>query len=108
MPFLRNSFRNFATYEIDLRVQKGISLGEDRRLIFSAEFFNLPNLENLQLPFGNARVTNYCAAPVPANCGFSGPTNPDFLKKKDTNGAYILTNNPGAPFQLQFGARFQF
>ncbi|MBL8167672.1 MAG: TonB-dependent receptor [Acidobacteria bacterium] len=108
VPFLRNSFRNFATYEIDLRVQKGISLGEDRRLIFSAEFFNLPNLENLQLPFGNARVTNYCAAPVPANCGFSGPTNPDFLKKKDTNGAYILTNNPGAPFQLQFGARFQF
>lgn len=108
VPFKRNGFRNFATYEVDLRVQKGIGLGEDRRLIFSAEFFNLLNAENLQLPFGNARVTNYCAAPVPANCGFSGPTNPDFLKKKDANGAYILTNNPGAPFQLQFGARLQF
>lgn len=108
VPFKRNAFRNFATYEVDLRVQKGISFGEDRRLIFSAEFFNLLNAENLQLPFGNARVTNYCAAPVPVDCGFGAPTNPDFLKKKDVNGNYILTNNPGAPFQLQFGARFQF
>ena len=108
VPFKRNLFRNFATYEVDLRVQKGISFGEDRRLIFSAEFFNLLNAENLQLPFGNARVTNYCAAPVPTDCGFGAPTNPDFLKKKDANGNYILTNNPGAPFQLQFGARFQF
>lgn len=108
VPFKRNSFRNFATYEIDMRIQKGISLGNDRRLLFTAEFFNLPNAENLQLPFGNARVTNYCAAPVPTNCGFSGPTNADFLQKKDASGNYILTNNPGAPFQLQFGARFQF
>ncbi|MDX2034013.1 MAG: carboxypeptidase regulatory-like domain-containing protein [Blastocatellia bacterium] len=108
VPFLRNSFRNFATYETDLRVQKGISFGETRRLIFSAEVFNLFNLENLQLPFGNARVTNYCAAPVPANCGFSGPTNVDFLQRKDSSGNYILTNNPGAPFQAQFGVRLQF
>ncbi len=108
VPFKRNAFRNFATYDVDLRIQKGVSLGEDRRFLFTVEFFNLPNLENLLLPFGNARVTNYCAAPVPANCGFSAPTNVDFLKKKDVNGNYILTNNPGAPFQMQFGARFQF
>lgn len=108
VPFLRNSFRNFATYDVDFRVQKGISLGESRKLTFSLEIFNIFNLENIQLPTGNARVTNYCAAPVPANCGFSGPTNVDFLQKKDSSGNYILTNNPGAPFQAQFGARFQF
>jgi hypothetical protein len=89
-------------------VQKGISLGESRKLTFSLEVFNLFNLENIQLPTGNARVTNYCAAPVPTNCGFSGPTNVDFLQRKDSSGNYILTNNPGAPFQAQFGARFQF
>ena len=108
VPFLRNGFRNFATYDTDLRIQKGISFSDNRRLIFSAEIFNLFNAENIQLPNGNARVGNYCAAPVPANCGFSGPTNVDFLKKKDSSGNYILTNNPGAPFQAQFGVRLQF
>jgi len=107
VPFKRNAFRNRAQYDIDLRVQKGFSFAEDRRLIFSVEFFNLPNFENLQL--AGSTVTNYCAAPVPVDCGFSAPSNLNFLKIKDaTTGAYILTNNPGAPFQMQFGARFQF
>jgi len=106
VPFKRNAFRNLAVRDIDLRVQKSIHLSEDRRLIFSVEFFNLPNLKNIQL--SGSRVTNYCAAPVPADCGFSAPSNVDFLKIKDTSGNFILTNNPGAPFQVQFGARFQF
>ncbi len=107
VPFKRNAFRNRAQYDIDLRVQKGISFAEDRRLIFSVEFFNLPNFENLQL--AGSTVTNYCAAPVLNDCGFSAPTNTNFLRIKDAaTGNYILTNNPGAPFQVQFGARFQF
>jgi hypothetical protein len=106
VPFVRNGFRNLATYDIDLRLQKGISLGDSRRLTFSAEFFNLFNMENIQL--SGAQVTNYCAAPVPRNCGFSAPTNRNFLRVKDVNGNYLLNNNPGAPFQMQLGARFQF
>ncbi|MFM8392311.1 MAG: hypothetical protein ACKOB4_00100, partial [Acidobacteriota bacterium] len=106
VPFKRNAFRNLATYEIDFRVQKGISLGDQRRLIFSAEFFNLLNAENIQL--SGAQVTNYCASPVGRDCGFSAPTNRNFLRVKDVNGNYLLNNNPGAPFQVQLGARLQF
>lgn len=107
VPFKRNAFRNKPIYDVDLRVQKGISFGENRRLTFSTEIFNLFNFENVTL-FGSA-VSNYCANPVPANCGFPGTqTNVNFLKVKDTNGKYITSNNPGAPFQVQFGARFQF
>jgi hypothetical protein len=106
VPFKRNAFRNLATYEADFRVQKGIGLGDQRRLILSAEFFNLFNLENIQL--SGAQVTNYCAAPIARDCGFSAPTNRNFLRVKDVNGNYLLNNNPGAPFQVQIGARLQF
>jgi hypothetical protein len=106
VPFKRNAFRNLAVYDVDLRLQKGISMSNDRRLVFSVEFFNLPNNENIQL--AGSTVTNYCAAPVPADCGFSSPSNQNFLKVRNANGNFILTNNPGAPFQVQFGARFQF
>jgi hypothetical protein len=108
VPFKRNAFRNLAIYDVDLRAQKSFSFKEDQRLVFSVEFFNLPNLNNIQL--AGSTVTNYCAAPVPANCGFGAPSNPTFLRVKDANGNFILTNNPGVtgPFQVQFGARFQF
>jgi hypothetical protein len=46
-----------------------------------------------------AQVTNYCAAPIARDCGFSAPTNRNFLRVKDVNGNYLLNNNPGAPFQ---------
>lgn len=107
VPFKRNSFRNEPVYNVDLRVQKGIGFGEQRRMIFSVEFFNLFNWENVQL--SGAQVTNYCAAPVPTNCGFGSPTNLNFLRIKDaTSGAYLFNNNPGPVFQMQLGARFQF
>lgn len=106
VSFRRNSFRNRALYDIDLRVQKSFRFGEGRKLVFSAEFFNLFNLDNIEL--SGSTVTNYCASPVPANCGFGPPTNPNFLKIKDANGNFIQSNNPGAPLQVQFGARFYF
>lgn len=110
VPFKRNSFRNNALYEVDLRVQKGISMGEQRRLILSAEFFNLFNIENVLL--GGAQAFNYCTgASVTAqlDCGFGAPTNPNFLRIKDANGNYLFNNTPGTGiFQVQFGARFQF
>lgn len=105
VPFKRNAFRNNAQYNVDLRVQKGISLGEQRRLTFSVEFFNLFNWENIQL--SGAQVTNYCGSTT-LDCGFGAPTNRNFLRTKDVNGNYLFNNNPGAVFQAQVGARLQF
>jgi hypothetical protein len=106
VPFKRNAFRNEPVYNVDLRLQKGIGFGEQRRMIFSVEFFNLFNWENVQL--SGAQVTNYCAAPVPTNCGFGAPTNPNFLQIKNAAGTYLFNNNPGQVFQMQLGARLQF
>lgn len=107
VPFKRNAFRNTAQYTVDLRVQKGFKLSEGARITFSAEFFNLPNLDNVELST-SATIVNYCANPVPADCGFGAPTNPNFLRLKDANGNYLVNNNPGNPLQIQFGARLQF
>jgi hypothetical protein len=109
VSFKRNSFRNRPIYETDLRVQKGFNFDENRRLIFSAEFFNLFNAQNLQ--YSGSDVTQYCNT-VNAACGLSGaPTNPNFLKIFDQNGNYILTNTLGSVnlvFQAQLGVRLQF
>ena len=47
VPFERNSFRNRNEFTVDIRGQKGFSFGENRRLIFSAEIFNLFNNANI-------------------------------------------------------------
>jgi hypothetical protein len=107
VPFQRNGFRNLAQYDIDLRVQKRFSFTDRRSLVISAEFFNLFNLQNIQL--AGIQATNYCASTTDRTCGFSGPTNTLFRQVKNpTTGVYLFNNNPGAPFQAQLGARFQF
>lgn len=105
VPFKRNSFRNRAIYNVDVRAQKGFGFGENRRLLFTAEIFNVLNLKNLT--YAGAAAFNYCA-PVTTTCGFGAPTNATFLQLKDANGNLLLNNNPGQPFQVQLGARFQF
>jgi len=111
-PFKRNAFRNRATYNFDMRLQKGFNLSERAKALFSVEFFNLFNLENITL--SGAAVTNYCSGAVPRDCGFGAPTNVNFLSLIDNVptsarlGKLLLNNNPGEPFQMQFGARFQF
>ena len=76
------------------------------------EIFNLLNAENIEL--AGSTVTNYCATTTQRDCGFLAPSNKNFLSKIDLNptssrvGKLLLTNNPGAPFQMQLGARFVF
>ncbi|MGI8788683.1 MAG: TonB-dependent receptor [Pyrinomonadaceae bacterium] len=110
----RNFYRNRSIYNVDLRVQKGFGLGENRRLVFSTEFFNILGLSNLQI--GGSATTNFCASTSDATCGLNGATNINFLQTRQQNtssstfGQLNLSGvNPGSQvFQVQFGARFQF
>jgi len=117
VPFKRNAFRNRAFYGFDVHGAKHFDFAESKRLVFTVDIFNLLNLQNVQI--AGSASTNFCAPIAPAtsiaaNCGFLGATNPNFLQIIDRNpastrfGKILLNNNPGPPFQMQFGARFQF
>jgi hypothetical protein len=110
VPFTRNGFRNFPFKEVNFRAQWGPRLAGDRRVMFTAEVFNVFNWDNVQIftATGGTTSTNYCATPAPDDCGFGRPTNPNFLQVKDPSGNYITTNTPGAPRQVQLGVRFEF
>jgi len=112
VPFKRNAFRNKAFYGFDVHGSKHFYFAVSNRLVFSVDIFNIFNLHNIHL---TGTSTTFCTgSPVPANCGFLGATNPNWLQVRDQNltssrlGNLLLTNNPGPPFQVQFGARFQF
>lgn len=114
VEFERNAFRNRALYDVDMRVQKGFGFGETRRLILSAEFFNIFNFSNVQL--GGSSTTRYCASTSDTRCGLDGATNINFLQIREQNPSSALFNqfnlagtSPGSGvFQVQLGARFQF
>ncbi len=112
IPFKRNAFRGLPISTVNLRVQKRLSLSEDKRLTFSFEIFNLFNAMNIE--FAGTTATNFCASTADATCGFLGPTNVNFLQTRSqtpnaaTFGKLLLNNIAGDPFQVQFGARFQF
>jgi hypothetical protein len=112
VSFERNSFRNTSFKEVNLRLQWKWAIGAARSLTLTAEVFNVFNWDNIEL--SGTTVQNYCSAPVPLDCGFGAPTNPNFLQLYDQNpssarfGQLLLNNTPGPPRQLQLGARFQF
>ena len=113
VPFTRNGFRNKAFYGFDVHGSKHFDFAESKRLVFTVDVFNIFNLQNISLA---GTSTTFCAGntAINSNCGFLGPTNPNFLQVRDQNltsprlGNLLLSNNPGPPFQMQFGARFQF
>jgi len=112
VPFNRNSFRNRNLYDVDLRVKKGFGFGETRRLILSAEFFNVFNLSNVQIA---GSQNQFCSSTSDLNCGLFGATNVNFLQVRDqnpnsaNNGRFLTNNITGSGvFQVQLGARLQF
>lgn len=107
VPLERNAYRNRNEYGVDVRAQKGFKFfGENRRLVLSAEIFNLFNNANIQY---SQQQLNYCATTNDARCGLDGITNPNFLRVRDNNGNIITSNFSRTPvFQMQFGARLQF
>jgi hypothetical protein len=111
----RNFFRNRNIYDVDVRIQKKIKFGENRRLILSTEFFNILNLPNVVFPFPGTNSTSgpllqYCASPSSTLCGLSGVTNPNFLNFRTATGEINSSSVTPASqaFQMQLGARFQF
>ncbi|MDH3492704.1 MAG: TonB-dependent receptor [Acidobacteriota bacterium] len=101
----RNAFRQPGVYEVDLRVQKGFNFDDRKRLVLTAEFFNIFNSANIQYGFNQTRYCNNSNA----DCGLSGITNPNFKLIRDSSGNIITSNFAGSQvFQAQFGARFQF
>ena len=112
VPFERNGFRNESFKDVNFRLTWGLEFAGSRKMMVTADFFNIFNWENIQL--AGTAVTNYCAGTAPADCGFGAPTNPNFLSLTDQNptsatfGQLIRTNNPGAPRQVQLGVRFEF
>ncbi|MCA1629251.1 MAG: carboxypeptidase regulatory-like domain-containing protein [Acidobacteria bacterium] len=115
ITYPRNYFRNRSIYDVDLRVQKGFRLGENRRLTLSSEFFNVLNRSNIIFPSPNTATSSgqsgqFCSA-ASQLCGLSGVTNPNFLRVTDpVTGAILVNNtNPGSQvFQMQVGVRLQF
>ncbi len=111
----RNYYRNNSIYDMDVRVQKRISLGETAKLSFSGEIFNVLKRSNLQLvqSTSTGSATLYCV-PANARCGLDGVSNVNFLQLRDQRtGATFdkinLLNAPGSqPFQVQLGARLTF
>jgi hypothetical protein len=104
----RNTFTNTGYSDVDLRVQRGFSLPNgSSRLIVSLELFNIFDFDNVEIGsanfvYGPGTVLQNGAltqAPVPATFG----------QVKDANGHYLRNSTlRGAPFQAQFGLRFQF
>ncbi|MDQ1613873.1 MAG: hypothetical protein QOG00_3804 [Pyrinomonadaceae bacterium] len=115
LTYLRNDYRNRSIYDVDLRLQKGFSLGERKRLVFSSEFFNVLNRSNIIFPSPNTATSSgasgqFCGT-ASQLCGLNGVTNANFLRTTDpVTGAILVNNtNPGSQvFQMQIGARFQF
>ncbi|MFS8085014.1 MAG: hypothetical protein ACMG6H_05240, partial [Acidobacteriota bacterium] len=105
---LRNSYRNKSLRFFDLRIQRNFKIGEKFELSPSAEFFNLFNFKNVTL--GSTTATNYGNPGINENTGaVLAPSNPTFLALRNpTTGAYLLTNNPGNPRQIQLGLRLRF
>ncbi len=117
VSFKRNSFRNRSVFDTDMRVQKSFHLQESKRIILTAEFFNLFNVQNIQL--AGTTVTQFCTTNSDIfGCGLSGlPTNQNFRRVRENNegnarfGQFLLTNNLGSisqTRQVQLGVRFQF
>lgn len=104
----RNAFRNKPIYSTNLRIQRNFHIGEKVEISPSYEVFNVFKFKNIQL--ASTTATNWGNPGVNEKTGeVLAPSNPNFLRIRDSvTGNYLLTNNAGAPLQMQFGVRLKF
>lgn len=109
VPLERNSFRNRAVYWNDLRVLKSFKFGDVKKLQFSAEFFNLFNIDNVVFSGANGGLFGGVYGPGLQSNGQTAVIDPRFLRLKLADGSYDRNNaQTGTPLQVQFGLRFFF
>jgi Carboxypeptidase regulatory-like domain/TonB dependent receptor-like, beta-barrel len=101
----RNAYRNRSFKNVDLRLLKSFQLGENKRVEFSTEMFNVFNIDNIVFD-----RTNLVYGPgIDSVTGAIVPVRTTFQQLKLANGQYDPVNNQlGTPFQAQFGLRFFF
>ncbi|HEX8178912.1 MAG TPA: carboxypeptidase regulatory-like domain-containing protein [Pyrinomonadaceae bacterium] len=103
----RNSYRNRPIKNVDFRIQRDFHFGERFQLSPSFEVFNLFDFQNIT--YASTTATNYGNPGINEKTGeVLAPSNPTFLKLRDANGNLLLTNNTGAPLQIQLGLRLRF
>jgi hypothetical protein len=101
----RNSYRNRMFKDMDLRFLKAFKFGENRKLEFSTEMFNLFNWDNVVYD----RANLIYGPGIDAATGAVVPARATFLQLRLPNGQFDPTDNQiGTPFQAQFGLRFIF
>jgi hypothetical protein len=104
----RNSFRNRAVWNNNLRVLKSFG-GEVRKVQLSFEFFNLLNIDNVLYSGPNGGLFGGTYGPGFQPNGVTAPVDPRFLRLKLADGSYDRNNaQSGSPFQMQVGLRFFF
>jgi hypothetical protein len=110
VPLPRNSFRNRAVVNNDFRVLKNFYLGKDTtRIQFSAEFFNLLNLDNVVYSGVNGGIFGGTYGLGIDAQGQPVAVDPRFLRLRLADGSYDRVNSQaGTPLQVQFGLRFFF
>jgi hypothetical protein len=103
--FKRNEFRNRGFQTFDVRFMKSFKIKEQMRLQFSAEVFNLLDIDNVVFA-GQANI--YGAGFRPD--GSYAPIDARFMRLRTAAGDYdaLTTTQLGRPRQAQFGARFFF
>lgn len=110
VPFDRNSFRNRSVWNNDLRVLKNFRLGGDtRRVQFSAEFFNMLNLDNVVYSGANGGLFGGVYGLGIGTNGQPAPVDARFMRLRLADGSYDRNNaQSGSPLQVQLGLRFFF
>ncbi|MBI4468538.1 MAG: TonB-dependent receptor [Acidobacteria bacterium] len=110
--FARNSFRNRAVTNVDMRVMKGFNLwSEESKLQLSFEFFNLLNAGNIQFAAANiisGAVNNIYGAGISPTNGSAVPIDARFRRLRNADGTIDRGNTQGLPFQGQVGLRLIF
>ncbi|MBK5294795.1 MAG: TonB-dependent receptor [Acidobacteriia bacterium] len=105
----RNSFRNRKVIGNDLRVLKSFGLGETRKVQFSAEFFNLFNIDNVAFSGVNGGLFGGTYGLGIGTNGQPVPVDPRFLRLRMPDATYDRNNaQVGTPLQVQIGLRLFF
>jgi hypothetical protein len=103
----RNTFRNAAFYNVDVRIERSFDLPRQKgRIIASLDFFNIFNFDNVLI--GSPNMVYGAGTTVQNGTVVSVPPPANFGQLRDSQGNYLTTNTPGDPFQAQVGLRWVF